>query len=188
MKTLRYCPLLFLFALLVSCGGDDSVELTPPPAAGLELIMDGERAWRVAAVDSDKPLDFDGVVTTDWYAQMEPCLNDDPIVITYEARSEQVAPDVLNLEVYAGQGLKCSEFEMPREHSVLGHSLEPLKRYELSPVSVIHKQLYGFPTFEDSLEEIWEDPTFSADSITYSVTKLIDGIEYRVQVKLVPMP
>ena len=180
MKTLtfRYCPFLLMFFALFSCGEDeDDGGITSPPAAQLELIMDGERAWRVASVDSDKPLDFDGVVTTDWYSQMDPCLNDDPIVITYEAYDEQIGPDVLNLEVYSAEGLKCSQYEAPEEYTALGHSLEPLKRYKITSVSSVHSHLYGFTIFVVQ-EEIWEEMTFSVDSVTYATTKVIDDETY----------
>ena len=115
MKTLHYCPLLITLALLSSCGEEEPVAPTTPSTAALELIMDGERGWRAASVRSDKPLDFDGVETTDWYAQMRDCRHDDPIVMSYDAGSVQTGPDFLNMEVFAGEGMKCSQFEVISE-------------------------------------------------------------------------
>ena len=191
MKTLRHLPsialmlpVLFLFA----CGGEDDPTLTPEPSGlVLEQIMNGERAWRVASVTSDLPYDFGGTTTTDWFSQMEPCLNDDPLVLSYEARPEDISPDVLDIRVRTAQGELCSEFESPRDLIVNGESLERFSRYELAPITVIQDNLYGYTDFSGPLEEVWEEMFFSADSITYQTDKLRDQVTYRVRVKLVPM-
>ena len=189
MKTLRFSLFSLLMVLLYACGDDapSTMEGGTPAAETLEQIMDGERAWHVVAVDSDLPYDFDSVTTTDWYSQMPACYNDDPFYITYDTRNDALGPDDLNIEVHAGRGVKCSEFEMEDELIVYGSSIEKLHRYELSPVTVIHDQLYGYTSNDDTMDEEWREMTFAENLITYVTTKVRDGQDYEVTVQLAPL-
>ena len=200
MRALRHLPLfLVLVTLIGACSEDDSPSIETPELSPQEtlaqLVMDGTTQWRVASVTSSPARDFDGVITNDWFAQMDSCLKDDPFTFLYEAYADNIGDsindeDFFTVELFAGRNLLCSEFEQETDHIARGDSEIDLQRFTFSPAGM-HTKLYGVGVFTQDFtgpyyEETWDSLTYSYDSITYQVNKKFKDGNYQVYVKFVP--
>lgn len=201
MKKVSLFVSVIFAALLYSCTEDPVIVRDDTLGEDFERIMDGNRAWTLSKVESDKPrfytysyfhpelweLVTEESKSSDWLSQMRPCLNSDPIYIKYKAMtgtSSLEVPDLIDFNSVYGSGGKCGQDSQEINQRASGVSIEKYNTYEFT-LTGANSRLYGYePNGID--EEIWRDFQVTENRISYVTEKVYNDTSYTVSVELVP--
>lgn len=184
MKQSFYLLFCLVLTLSIGCKPDDDdaqgqgQACIPGDLAGIRCVL-SQSSWKIASVRSDIERSNSAVSTTDWLAFQPSCYEDVTITIPgfLESQDETILAD---FQMTGDVGSCDNRYLFSLESADL---LKTANVIYLEPFALY---MFGdtLPRF-DSVSELWYDINFTEETFDFTVDKVLDSIDYRVDVRLV---
>ena len=180
MKQSFYLFLCLALILSTGCKSDDDAQdqqCIPGDLAGIRCVL-SQTTWKIGSVRSDVERSNGTVSTTDWLAFQPTCYEDATITIPgfLESQDNTILAD---FQVTGDVGTCDDRYLFSLESNDL-----------LKTADVLYQEPFSLYMFGDTLpqfgnvDERWYDISYSEETFDFTVDKVIDGIDYEVDVRL----